>query len=91
MPTLFLPGLITPREHPDLSAKLLGLVRNLNIWIKQVQVLNGPRREKTCLRAVANNKGADQPARPRSLISAVGSRFLESMISRLATSEISIF
>ena len=32
--------------------------------------LNGPRREKTCLRWVANNKGADQPAHMRSLISA---------------------
>ena len=32
--------------------------------------LYGPRREKTCLRGYANNKGADQPAHPRSLISA---------------------
>ena len=30
----------------------------------------GPRREKTCLRGLANNTGADQPAHPRSLISA---------------------
>ena len=30
----------------------------------------GPRREKTCLRGFANNKGADQPAHPRRLISA---------------------
>ena len=30
----------------------------------------GPQREKTCLRGVANNKGADQPALPGSLISA---------------------
>ena len=29
----------------------------------------GPRRKKTCLRRFANNKGADQPAHPRSLIS----------------------
>ena len=33
--------------------------------------LNGPRREKTCLRGFANNTGADQPAHPRSLISAL--------------------
>ena len=32
--------------------------------------LIGPRREKTCLRGVANNTCADQPAHPRSLISA---------------------
>ena len=29
----------------------------------------GPRSEKTCLRGLANNTGADQPAHPRSLIS----------------------
>ena len=52
---------------------------------------NGPRREKTCLRWFANNKGADQPAHTRSLISAFVIRFLESTIYDLATSEISIF
>ena len=39
----------------------------------------------------ANNKGADQPAHPHSLISAFVIRFLESMIFKLAASEISIF
>ena len=29
----------------------------------------GPSREKTCLWGFANNKGTDQPAHPRSLIS----------------------
>ena len=51
----------------------------------------GPRREKTCLRGFANNKGADQPAHPRSLISAFVIPLLKSIISRLATSEISLF
>ena len=51
----------------------------------------GPRREKTCLRGFANNKGADQPAHPRSLISAFVVRILESIIRKLATGEISIF
>ena len=51
----------------------------------------GPRREKTCLRGFSNNAGADQPAHPRSLTSAFVICFLESIISRLATSEISIF
>ena len=53
--------------------------------------LIGHRREKTCLRRFANNKGADQPAHPRSLISAFVIRFSESSISKLATGEISIF
>ena len=53
--------------------------------------LNGPRREKTCLRGFANNTGADQPAHPRSLISAFVVRFLENFICKLATGEISFF
>ena len=52
---------------------------------------NGPRREKTCLQGFANNTGADQPAHPRSLISAFVIRFVESIICKLATDEISIF
>ena len=53
--------------------------------------LNGPRREKTCLRGLANNTGADQPAHLRSLISAFGIHFMESIICKLATGEISMF
>ena len=51
----------------------------------------GPRREKTCLRGFAKNTGADHPAHPRSLISAFVFRLSKSIISRLATSEISNF
>ena len=51
----------------------------------------GPRREKTCLRGFANNTGADQPAHSRSLICTFVIRFLKSIISELALSEISIF
>ena len=43
------------------------------------------------LREFADNKGADQPAHPSRLISAFVIRFLESTISKLATSEISNF
>ena len=50
--------------------------------------LYGPPREKTCLRGFANNTGADQPALPRSLISAFVIRFLESIICKLAAGEI---
>ena len=46
---------------------------------------------KPCLRWFANNKGADQQAHPRSLISAFVIRLLESIISKLDTCEISIF
>ena len=52
---------------------------------------HGPRREKTCLRGFANNTGADQPAHLRSLISAFVIHFVESIICKLSTGEISIF
>ena len=51
----------------------------------------GLRREKPCLRGFAKNTGADQPAHPRSLISAFVIHFLESSICKLATGEISTF
>ena len=51
--------------------------------------MTGPRREKTCLRGFANNKGADQPAHMGSLISAFVVRLTKG--SRHSTSEISMF
>ena len=56
-----------------------------------ITILFGPRREKTCLRRLANNTGADQPAHPHSLISAFVIRCLESTICKLAKDEFSIF
>ena len=46
-----------------------------------------PRHEKISPRRFANNKGADQPAYPRRLISAFKFliRFLESIVCKLAT------
>ena len=51
----------------------------------------GPPCAKTCLRGFANNTGADQPAHMRRLISALVIRLSRSTISRLASSNISIF
>ena len=48
-----------------------------------------PSHEKTCLMSYANNKGADQSAHPRSLISAFVVRSLDSIISLVSISEIS--
>ena len=45
--------------------------------------------EKMCLMSYANNKGADQPAHPRSLISAFVVRCLDSIISLDSIAEIS--
>ena len=52
-----------------------------------------PEIEKTCLWSFENNKGADHTAHPHSLISTFVIRLglQESFISRLATSEFSIF
>ena len=55
------------------------------------ECINQPQREKICLQGFANNTEADQPAHARRLISTFVIRFLESIISKLATSEISIF
>ena len=43
-----------------------------------------------CLMPYANNKGADQPAHPRSLISTFVVRCLNSIICILAISKVSI-
>ena len=51
----------------------------------------GPGHAKTCLMPYANNKGADQPAHPGSLISTFVVRCLDSMICILAISKVSRF
>ena len=47
-------------------------------------VLSEPRHEKNLFMPYANNKGADQPAHPRSLISAFVVRCLDSIIPVVA-------
>ena len=47
-----------------------------------------PGHEKMCLMSYANNKGANQPAHPRSLISAFVVRCLDSIISLYSIAEI---
>ena len=60
------------------------------IFPKKVVIkLNEPRHEKPCLLPYANNKAADQPAHPRSLINAFFVRYLDSVIHIVAFSEIS--
>ena len=62
-----------------------------NVSSIHVVVIFGPGGEKTCLWGVANNTGADQSAQLHSLISAFVIHFLESIICKLATGEVSIF
>ena len=75
-------GLLLELQQGSLS-KPFGLLRPTSVY--------GPRREKTCLWRFADNKGADQPEYMRSLISPFVIRFLESIVSKISTSEISIF
>ena len=73
-----------------ISSKIAQTVLIKNIAARAKNII-GPRREKTCLRRFANNNGSDQPAHRRSLISAFVIRFLERIITRLATGKISSF
>ena len=57
----------------------------------QLEKINEPGHAKMCLMLYANNKGADQPAHPRSLISAFVVRSLDNIISLVSRSEISRF
>ena len=52
-------------------------------------ILYEPGHEKMCLMSYANNKDADQPAHPRSLISAFVVHCLDSIISLDSIAEIS--
>ena len=57
--------------------------------IRQLVKTIEPGHEKMCLMSFANNKGTDQPAHPRSLISAFIVRCLDSIISLDSIAEIS--
>ena len=88
-------SLLNKLSHP-VSLYLEGVTLNKSqdgLWLKEQgsKISYRPRREKTCLQGFAYNTGADQPAHSRSLISAFFICFLESIICKLATGEISIF
>ena len=59
------------------------------IQTQEYRFSSEPCHEKTCLMPYANNKNADQPAHPHSLISTFVIRCLPSIISILAKCKIS--
>ena len=61
------------------------------ITFHHLATLNGPGHAKMRLMPYANNKGTDQPAHSRSLISTFVVRCLDSMIYILALSKVSRF
>ena len=82
--------------RPDISKSTLFMylgseIRDPFIYssFKNTTYTNEPGHEKMCLMSYANNKGADQPAHPRSLISAFVVRCLDSIISLDSIAEIS--
>ena len=56
-----------------------------------IKTLIGPGHAKTCLMTYANNKGADQPAHSRSLISIFVVRCLDNMVCIFAITKVSRF
>ena len=68
-----------------------GLVCSYLVYSFAFLNLLEPGHAKMCLMPYANNKGADQPAHPRSLISTFIVRCLDSMICILAISKVSRF
>ena len=73
----------------NLSAGYVSGIREISTFFSPILIflLFWPQREKTCLRGFANNTSADQPAHPRSLISAFVIHFLQSITSKLAAGE----
>ena len=84
MPSAKGPRHIDIKTENSESARVTGSRK----FILKTHLKYGPRRKKTCLRGFANNTSADQPAHPRSLISAFVVHFLESIIRKLASGEI---
>ena len=77
------------KSSPQSGSEHFGVCQSL---IKmQISFIYGPGHAKMCLMPYANNKGTDQPAHPRSLISAFIFRSLDSIISLVSRSEISRF
>ena len=65
---------------PKDGARLLCVELSKMLYESDQGKTDEPGHEKMCLMSYANNKGADQPAHPRSLISAIVVRCLDSII-----------
>ena len=76
---------------PWLQVKLYLHDRNRILKSSQPGFVFGPGHAKMCLMPYANNKDADQPAHPRSLISTFVVRcFIDNMICKLALSKFQV-
>ena len=81
----------TDTSNCDTTSEQFGPMKAQSNMFNNALILSGLQREKPCLRLFANNTGADQPAHLHRLISPFVIRFLESIICRLGTGELTIF
>ena len=82
------PGVCCLKVEPGQCAFRFSFIVTSVCFIQLYNVCE-PGHEKTCLMSYANNKGADQPAHPRSLISAFVVRCLDSVMSLVSVTKIS--
>ena len=74
---------------PDPKHFIVNCEQNVVKFAGKWEKIYGPGHEKTCLMSYANNKGADQTARMRSLISIFVVHYLDSIIPLVSISKIS--
>ena len=74
-----------------LESPVVRIEEILTLKSHEKSITYGPGHAKTCLMPYANNKGADQPAHHRNLISAFIVRSLDNITSLVSRSEISRF
>ena len=74
---------------PRRSAKTQTVHEVYGVWLAERAIIIEPGHEKMCLMSYVNNKGADQPLHPRSLINAFIVRCLDTIISLDSIAEIS--
>ena len=72
------------------NSETVNIFSQVRLW-SIFAILIEPGHEKMCFMSYANNKSADQPVHPRSLISAFVVRCLDSIISLDSIAEISRF
>ena len=77
------------KKETFLQRRLLGYEIGNDVYRLKLLSTCEPGHEKSCLMSYANNKGAEQPAHPRSLISAFVIRCLDSVMSLVSVSKIS--
>ena len=77
-------------RHYEIHHKTMTQQETPHTEMKQEQTISRASTRENRSLGFANNKSTDQPAHPRRLISAFVNHFLEKVISKLTTSEISL-